>query len=748
MHRVALAVLAFALVPASARAMTEVWVTTALDFGDPDLTDGICGFERAPHPSGTLRAPICSLRAAIQEANRHAPEQYAITILSGGHYLLFMGGAGEDHAATGDLDIWGDVIVLGTGATPVACPFVETAEASPYDVTGCRLSARVSGATTISGRGDRIFDVHPGGRLVLSHVALTHGRVHSPRTGAHRFLAGGAIRNAGLLQTSNVGFLDNSADTGGALYNAGTGSADVVFTSMSRNRAVTQQHGGCGGAILNEGLMRFTNVVFFRNESDGDGGALCNHSEHTGGFPITDGFGHAYDWSLEMYRFAMVTNASNYGDGGGIASTSGMWLLAGTIRGNYADNGGGVMVDALHPEDKPTFMFSVDIGHNFADWGPGTSTGGGLWVRGPLTMRNAKIDDNEAQQGGAGMWVEGDSDVQISQSEFSINDTRNLMGTGGGVGGRLSGAGHISLINTTISGNRAAFGGGVGVAGPKGTNITMRFVTLAKNHGWVRGGHAWTDGTIAAAVNNSLLALGTTGDLHRERSRLGCVFAGPLFTSSRNFTDDESCARGFIELAVTPLIDEALLNHGGSTDTHALAPGSVARDVIGLLDCRSVEPDMPSVDQRWIPRPQGSACDAGAYEYEGLSPLEMARHLPPLIELRSSAGQLTSAAIALQLALQSTQQPSKEVDVVVQHAQQLAIHVDEAWAMPDKQALAAKLTEVRASLAALETAMKSIHACCQSLPDQRYLKLLEYAVGEFPKALDAQGQKPPTLVEK
>jgi hypothetical protein len=746
MHRVALAVLAFALVPASAGAVTEVWVTTALDFGDPDLTDGICGYERAPRPDGTLRAPICSLRAAIQEANHHAPTQYAIEILFPGHHLLFMNGAGEDHAATGDLDIWGNVIIRGTGATPSACPFVRRAEESPYDVTGCRLSARVSNATTISGRGDRIFDVHPGGRLLLSHVALTHGRVHSPRTGAHPPLAGGAIRNAGLLTIANVGFLSNSADTGGALYNSETGSADVVFTTMSRNRAESLHHGGCGGAILNEGLMRFTNVVLFSNDTDGNGGALCNHSAHTRGFPITDEEGYRYSRSLEMHRFAVVNNGS-WGSGGGIASTSSMLLMRGTIRGNDAVNGAGVMMDAFDPEDRVTTLDLVDIGQNFADREAG-GTGGGLWVRGPLWMREAKIDRNETLRGGAGMWVEGDGEVLVWLSEFSGNETRNVSGTGGAVGGVLSGSGHVWLSNTTISGNTAALGGGVGVTGPKGTTVTIRFVTLAKNQAWVRGSNVWTDGLMLTSIHGSLLTLGTAGRGREIGLGLGCVFSALLSSSARNFTDDASCVRGFIELDVTPLIDEELRNNGGSTNTHALAPGSAARDVVGLADCGPDEPYQPPMDQRWITRPQGSACDAGAYEYEGLSLLEMARHVPPLIGLRSSAGRVSGAAVALQLVLESIQQPSKEVDAVVLHAQQLAMHADEAWAMPDEQALAAKLTEVRASFASLETAMKSIHACCQSLPDQRYVYLLEYAVSEFPKALDAQEQKPPTPVEK
>jgi hypothetical protein len=53
-----------------------------------------------------------------------------------------------------------------------------------------------------------------------------------------------------------------------------------------------------------------------------------------------------------------------------------------------------------------------------------------------------------------------------------------------------------------------------------------------------------------------------------------------------------------------------LADNGGPTMTHALLPGSVAIDVIPADMC---EVDK---DQRGEPRPQGSACDVGAFELE------------------------------------------------------------------------------------------------------------------------------------
>jgi hypothetical protein len=53
-----------------------------------------------------------------------------------------------------------------------------------------------------------------------------------------------------------------------------------------------------------------------------------------------------------------------------------------------------------------------------------------------------------------------------------------------------------------------------------------------------------------------------------------------------------------------------LQDNGGPTMTHALGAGSAAIDHIPTVDCEVDE------DQRGVSRPQGDACDVGAFELE------------------------------------------------------------------------------------------------------------------------------------
>ena len=98
-----------------------------------------------------------------------------------------------------------------------------------------------------------------------------------------------------------------------------------------------------------------------------------------------------------------------------------------------------------------------------------------------------------------------------------------------------------------------------------------------------------------------------------------CALIGAAGSSSLgyNVTDDADCLDfGSPPLASDQLVANTLLGslapNGGPTQTMALQAGSQALNLIppGALDCGGAV----NVDQRGISRPQGTNCDAGAFE--------------------------------------------------------------------------------------------------------------------------------------
>ncbi len=86
------------------------------------------------------------------------------------------------------------------------------------------------------------------------------------------------------------------------------------------------------------------------------------------------------------------------------------------------------------------------------------------------------------------------------------------------------------------------------------------------------------------------------------------TFGDDFISAGHNLADDLTCtvftAAGDIQN--TDSLLNPLADNGGPTWSHALPEGSPAIDAGGLA--------CPMDDQRYILRPQGLACDIGAYE--------------------------------------------------------------------------------------------------------------------------------------
>jgi CSLREA domain-containing protein len=259
----ALAASSILLLTACEATVLALVVDSKADAADANPGDGVC----------ETSAGECTLRAAIQEAN--ATDGRVEITLAPGAYPRTALGLGEDAAATGDLDITGNVVLHGQGAF---------------------VSASLH---------DRLFDVHPGGRLVVDRIGLNSGSA----------TIGGAfyVRADGQLTILHAEVYNNRATQptfcgpgvgcqglsgGGAIYNAG--ELSVAHSTIRDNKLERLSLGfpfpppplGCdpsgfceffwgGGGVYNEGSANFVNVTFSRNQAPAPGGAIYDVSTDT-----------------------------------------------------------------------------------------------------------------------------------------------------------------------------------------------------------------------------------------------------------------------------------------------------------------------------------------------------------------------------------------------------------------------------------------------------------------------------------
>jgi CSLREA domain-containing protein len=216
--------------------------------------------------------------------------------------------------------------------------------------------------------------------------------------------------------------------------------------------------------------------------------------------------------------------------------------------------------------------------------GDAQASGGGIDGGGTVTLTDVAATGNQADTG-AGITNTGS--LTLIRSTVSANIA---AGGGGGID-----ATSLALVNSTISGNKANGPGG-GIAA-NGAGVTLRSSTVTGNDGGPGGGRGLDlSGGATATVANSIISGNPRGDCRT-------VSGGSIASQGGNLAGDAACGFGPV---TDPRLGQ-LADNGGPTNTHALLTGSPAIDAGTGLGC-------PASDQRGVPRPQGLACDAGAFE--------------------------------------------------------------------------------------------------------------------------------------
>lgn len=265
-----------------------------------------------------------------------------------------------------------------------------------------------------------------------------------------------------------------------------------------------------------------------------------------------------------------------------------------------ASHGGGAFVDLRGP---------AQIGAStFVDNSSGTGDGGGLAARvDELSLSTTTLDGNDASRGG-GLAVRsggGLPNLFVDATTISANEA---SGRGGGV---LVEESRLMLTNGTVSGNRAASGGGLSI----GDDELMGDQAAAALVASTVYANAADDGANVEALAGEL-------ETHAAIVAGGAGGAGCTGTVSgvgHTFTDDPACAQSGTDLVtggnaqIGPLAD-----NGGPTRTHLLAATSFLGGGVPAAACPV------AVDQRGEARPRGAGCEPGSIEIEepSLPPIE------------------------------------------------------------------------------------------------------------------------------
>lgn len=153
----------------------------------------------------------------------------------------------------------------------------------------------------------------------------------------------------------------------------------------------------------------------------------------------------------------IVTGSGGSANGGGLCLKGTCRITGGIVEGNSSTYGGGVYIY----DSSTVTLVNVEFRNNSAK-----TTGGGLWTRANVNVKNCEFIENNAR-GGAGIYAR--CEFTITDSDFTSN-VATINGTSGGNGGAVClNAGKLSLsgdCNFTL--NRAAYGGAICIGAENG----------------------------------------------------------------------------------------------------------------------------------------------------------------------------------------------------------------------------------------------------------------------------------------
>ncbi|MGQ0697563.1 MAG: right-handed parallel beta-helix repeat-containing protein [Panacagrimonas sp.] len=317
-------------------------------------------------------------------------------------------------------------------------------------------------------------------------------------------------------------------------------------------------------------------------------------------------------------------------DGGGVAVTIGnLYIDDVVLAGNHAGSGdtasdGGAVFFAEVPTDPIVAPYEFAMTGSTVSGNTATGAGGGLHVStdGSATIQTStlagntatgdgggaaifpfnlvigstRITGNTAASGG-GLLVANSNLTRIANSTLDANTAAGPTARGGGI----AFAPFVLMTeidNSTIADNIAAEGGGLYVEGAE--SVELDHVTMTGNSA-ASGAQIAADGAIPEIARSVLV---------EPVGGANCANASGTANAGRSFYSDASCGPAATDVvsAGDPLLGP-LADNGGPTATRLPAATSPVGGLVPAAGCVAV------ADQRFLPRPQGVNCDAGAVEF-------------------------------------------------------------------------------------------------------------------------------------
>jgi predicted outer membrane repeat protein len=202
--------------------------------------------------------------------------------------------------------------------------------------------------------------------------------------------------------------------------------------------------------------------------------------------------------------------------------------------------------------------------------------------------------------GGMNNQTSADTDPSINPVLKNVTFSGNSAPSGGGL---FNGNSNTVMTNVTFSGNTASIRGG-GMYN-EGANPTLTNITFNGNSAPVGFGGAIRNNSNSLVASNAVIKNSILwGDGSEE------ITSDGTGTSTISDSVVQGGFAGGTNIITTDPNLAALANNGGFTQTMALGAGSSAIDAANNPTCATT-------DQRGLTRPQGAACDMGAFEFGG-----------------------------------------------------------------------------------------------------------------------------------